>query len=60
MGSFYGGNGISISDAAENKRIKREMQELNNHIIISATQPIVQKEGDFWFVIVPDDDNNNG
>ena len=60
MGSFYGGNGISIVDAIENKRIKREMQELKNHIIISTTQPKVQKEGDFWFVIVPDDDNNNG
>ena len=60
MGSFYGGNSITIADAIENKKIEKDIQELKNHIIISTTQPKVQKEGDFWFVIVPDDDNNNG
>lgn len=60
MGSFYGGNGISIIDAIENKAIRKELQEVKNHIIVSATQPTVQKEGDYWFVIVSDDNDNNG
>lgn len=60
MGSFYGGNSITITDAIENKKIEKDIQELKNHIIISTTEPTVQKEGDLWFVIVSDNDNNNG
>ena len=44
MSSFYG-NGIS------KEVIDKEMQETNNHIIFSKTEPTVQKAGDIWVVI---------
>ena len=59
MGSFYGGSNIIITDVIKNKKIEKDIQELKNHIIISTTEPTVQKEGDLWFVIVSDNNNNN-
>lgn len=44
MSSFYG-NGIS------KKVMDKEIQEANNHIIFSKTEPTVQKAGDIWVVI---------
>ena len=44
MSSFYG-NGIS------KEVMDKEMQEANNHIIFSKTEPTVQKAGDIWVVI---------
>lgn len=44
MSSFYG-NGIS------KEVIDKEIQEANNHIIFSKTEPTVQKAGDIWVVI---------
>ena len=44
MSSFYG-NGIS------KEVMDKEIQETNNHIIFSKTEPTVQKAGDIWFVI---------
>lgn len=44
MSSFYG-NGIS------KEVIDKEIQETNNHIIFSKTEPTVQKAGDIWIVI---------
>lgn len=44
MSSFYG-NGIS------KEVIDKEIQEANNHIIFSNTEPTVQKAGDIWVVI---------
>jgi len=44
MSSFYG-NGIS------KEVIDKEIQETNNHIIFSKTEPTVQKAGDIWVVI---------
>lgn len=55
MSSFYG-NGISSKEVDEKIQITAE--DLKNHIIVSKTEPIVQKTGDLWFVIVSDDDNN--
>ena len=55
MGSFYGGAGISAQDA-ENK-INQKAQEVTNHVIVSTTEPIVQKQGDIWLVIVSDDND---
>ena len=44
MSSFYG-NGISKG------AMDKEIQEANNHIIFSKTEPTVQKAGDIWVVI---------
>ena len=44
MSSFYG-NGIS------KEVMDKEIQEANNHIIFSKTEPTVQKAGDIWVVI---------
>lgn len=44
MSSFYG-NGISKGV------MDKEIQEANNHIIFSKTEPTVQKAGDIWVVI---------
>ena len=44
MRSFYG-NGIS------KEVMDKEIQETNNHIIFSKTEPTVQKAGDIWVVI---------
>ena len=44
MSSFYG-NGIS------KEIMDKEIQEANNHIIFSKTEPTVQKAGDIWVVI---------
>ena len=44
MSSFYG-NGIS------KEVMDKEIQEANNHIIFSKTEPTVQKTGDVWVVI---------
>lgn len=44
MSSFYG-NGIF------KEVMDKEIQETNNHIIFSKTEPTVQKAGDIWFVI---------
>lgn len=44
MSSFYG-NGIS------KEVIDKEIQETNNHIIFSKTEPTVQKAGDIWIVM---------
>ena len=44
MSSFYG-NGIS------KEVMNKEIQETNNHIIFSKTEPTVQKAGDIWVVI---------
>ena len=43
MSSFYG-NGIS------KEVMDKEIQEANNHIIFSKTEPTVQKAGDIWVV----------
>lgn len=51
MSSFYG-NGIS------KEVIDKEIQEANNHIIFSKTEPTVQKAGDIWVVIGEFADNN--
>lgn len=58
MSSFYG-NGISAKEV--DGKIEITAEELKNHIIISKTQPTVQKAGDLWFVITSDDqEDNNG
>lgn len=44
MSSFYG-NGIS------KEVMGKEIQEANNHIIFSKTEPTVQKAEDIWVVI---------
>lgn len=44
MSSFYG-NGIS------KEVMDKEIQEANNHIMFSKTEPTVQKAGDIWVVI---------
>lgn len=44
MSSFYG-NGVS------KEIMDKEIQETNNHIIFSKTEPTVQKAGDIWVVI---------
>ena len=44
MSSFYG-NGIS------KEVMDKKIQEANNHIIFSKTEPTVQKAGDIWVVI---------
>ena len=44
MSSFYG-NGVS------KEIMDKEIQETNNHIIYSKTEPTVQKAGDIWVVI---------
>ena len=44
MSSFYG-NGIS------KEVMDKEIQEANNHIIFSKTEPTVQKAGDIWIII---------
>ena len=44
MSSFYG-NGIS------KEVMDKEIQEANNHIIFSKTEPTVQKAGDIWVII---------
>ena len=44
MSSFYG-NGIS------KEVMDKEIQETNNHIIFSKTEPTVQKAGNIWVVI---------
>ena len=44
MSSFYG-NGIS------KEIMDKKIQETNNHIIFSKTEPTVQKAGDIWVVI---------
>lgn len=41
MSSFYG-NGIS------KEVMDKEIQEANNHIIFSKTEPTVQKARDIW------------
>ena len=51
MSSFYG-NGISAKEV--DGKIEITAEELKNHIIISKTQPTVQKAGDLWFVITSD------
>lgn len=61
MSSFYG-NGIS------KEVMDKEIQEANNHIIFSKTEPTVQKAGDIWVVIgefadkntTPTEGENNG
>ena len=58
MSSFYG-NGISAKEV--DGKIEITAEELKNHIIISKTQPTIQKAGDLWFVITSDDqEDNNG
>ncbi len=57
MSSFYGNGGVS--SAQVDKKIENTTEELKNHIIVSKTEPTVQKTGDLWFIIVSDDDNNN-
>lgn len=44
MSSFYG-NGVS------KEIMDKEIQEANNHIIFSKTEPTVQKAEDIWVVI---------
>lgn len=56
MSSFYG-NGISAKEV--DRKIEITAEELKNHIIISKTQPTVQKVGDLWFVITSDDQEDN-
>ena len=51
MSSFYG-NGIS------KEVMDKEIQEANNHIIFSKTEPTVQKAGDIWVVIEDFADKN--
>lgn len=51
MSSFYG-NGIS------KEVMDKEIQEANNHIIFSKTEPTVQKAGDIWVVIKEFADKN--
>lgn len=58
MSSFYG-NGISIN------QVENIIDTLKNHIIVSKTQPTVQKVGDIWLVLTEDSEtedseNNNG
>ena len=58
MRSFYGDNsGITATEASNQikKEAKKTLEEANNHVIISKTQPTVQKAGDVWFVIISDD-----
>ena len=51
MSSFYG-NGIS------KEVMDKEIQETNNHIIFSKTEPTVQKAGDIWVIIGEFPDKN--
>lgn len=51
MSSFYG-NGIS------KEVMDKEIQEANNHIIFSKTEPTVQKAGDIWIIIGEFTDKN--
>lgn len=55
MGSFYGNSGLSVGEAEQ--KIEKSAEELKNHVIISKTQPTVQKEGDIWLVTVSSDDD---
>lgn len=55
MGSFYGNTGISAEDASQ--KIAKSTEESKNHIIISKTEPTVQKSGDIWLVIVSTEDD---
>lgn len=63
MISFYGrggeggGAGISIAEILSNPSFIRKIQQINKHIVVSETQPTTQKEGDYWFVVVSDDNN---
>lgn len=56
MGSFYGNSSLSegVSEEEMENMIQISAEELKNHIIVSKTQPTVQKEGDLWFVVVSD------
>lgn len=56
MGSFYGNSSLSegVSEEEMENMIQISAEELKNHIIVSKTQPTVQKEGDLWFVAVSD------
>ena len=54
MSSFYGNSGASVEQVEQ--KVDAGTQEAKNHIIVSKTQPIIQKTGDLWFVIVSDDD----
>lgn len=63
MSSFYGNGGgaTGISEQEVDEKIEASAQELRNHIIVSKTQPTVQKAGDLWFVVVStDQEENNG
>lgn len=56
MSSFYGNGGISTAEV--DGKIQIVIQELKNHIIISKTQPTVQKAGDLWFILTSDEDED--
>ena len=53
MSSFYGNGGTSAQEVEQ--KVDNGVEEAKNHIIVSKTQPIVQKAGDLWFVTVSDD-----
>lgn len=55
-GSFYGGNGGGISSKDVDKKIennnKTQVEErIQQHIVISKTEPVGQKAGDLWLVL---------
>lgn len=54
MSSFYGNGGgvVGISEQEVDEKIEASAQELKNHVIVSKTQPTIQKAGDIWFVMV--------
>lgn len=58
MSSFYGNGAGGVSAKEVDEKIEISSEELKNHIIISKTEPTVQKAGDIWFVIVGDNENN--
>lgn len=63
MSSFYGtGGGTAsggITPGEVNAKLENTEEVMKNHIIISKTEPTVQKAGDVWFVIVSDDDTTD-
>ncbi len=53
--SFYGGGGGGTSSAQVDQKIEDKAEELqtliNNHVVVSKTQPEDQEVGDIWFVV---------
>ena len=53
-GSFYGSNGISPKDVdkkIENNNKTQVEERIQQHIVISKTEPVGQKAGDLWLVL---------